>query len=98
MSNNDLIRRGDVRNAFMQMAKSLVGGGIATFVIDDCNKAVDSVPAINAKPNVHGEWIHDAVCGVTRCSSCKWSIEESFYDPTSNEAYPYCPNCGADMR
>ena len=55
-NDNDLIRRGDVRNAFMKMAKPLVGGGIASFVVD-YPQAVDSVQAIDARPVVYGNWI-----------------------------------------
>ena len=92
-NDNDLIRRGDVRNAFMKMAKPLVGGGIASFVVD-YPQAVDSVQAVDARPVVRGKWeiVKRDILGnqLFLCPLCGESIWR-YYTPN------YCINCGADM-
>ena len=55
-----------------------------------CTQEINSIPAADVVPVVHGRWIHYPDCGVTRCSHCGWSIEEC-WEPD------FCPNCGAKM-
>ena len=46
---------------------------------------------------VHGSWIvidHDGSWRVDKCSRCHKRMHYADYD----QPYPYCPNCGADMR
>lgn len=57
---------------------------------DVMRQLIETQPAADVAPVVHGRWIHYPDCGVTRCSHCGWSIEECW---ESN----YCPNCGARM-
>lgn len=55
-------------------------------------KDIDEMPAIEAEPVRHGHWINqDAIApGFSSCSVCGvWYLTE--------EAFNYCPNCGAKM-
>ena len=58
---------------------------------------VNEVKAVDAVEVVHGRWIwKDGKCF---CSACKEQGEPKFVEPDGCvEEYPYCPNCGADMR
>lgn len=47
---------------------------------------------VEAKPVVHGEWIHD-INNSYGCSECG---ERETMSP--KKLKNYCPNCGADMR
>lgn len=64
---------------------------VARGAIDRATKAIESLPADDVAPVVHGRWKCHGDCGVTECSACGWSIEEYAGD------YAYCPNCGARM-
>ena len=64
----------------------------------DMYRRLKRLPAADVRPVVRGRWKHSPDTGTTACTACGWSIEENFYDPTSNKDYAYCPNCGADMR
>lgn len=67
--------------------------------------AVQSEPAVDAAPVVHGKWIDDdSDYTFAACSICKTAYEVA----TEQEAekglwdafmcsYRYCPNCGAKM-
>lgn len=92
-NDNDLIRRGDVRDALMRMSKPLVGGGIASFVVD-YPQAVDSVQAVDAKPVVRAEWVKNDD-GWYNCSNCG---NEMFFTGVYDDNQQYCYFCGADMR
>lgn len=106
-NSKDLIYRGDVYDALMQRATPLVGGGIASFVVD-YPQAVDSVQAVDARPVVRGEWLvqdesfwrghYSQDIQVNRvslkCSNCGHRITRRDF----RQVRRYCPNCGADMR
>lgn len=62
----------------------------------DCKEAIDSIPAADVAPVVHGRWIpHDRVFGddFLVCSKCQFVSE----DRSTRRYYHYCPNCGAKM-
>lgn len=59
------------------------------------NKQVS--PTADVQEVKHGKWIFDGECGITKCSNCKWSIEEYFTNPNTRKPYVHCPNCGAIM-
>jgi hypothetical protein len=63
-------------------------------------KKVRSLPTIEVKPVVHGEWIfkNDGAYGKRRayCSAC--GQRSGIGGIESNQRKPFCPNCGADMR
>lgn len=57
----------------------------------DCKEAIDSIPAADVAPVVHGRWIpfHSEIAGdIQYCSAC----EIGFAAKTD-----YCPHCGAMM-
>lgn len=59
--------------------------------------AVNNTPAADVAPVVHGRWEHIPqtlnTLSQLRCPFCGWWS----LDPSINDAYNYCPNCGAKM-
>ena len=56
---------------------------------------IEDMPAIEAKPVVHGRWIsknHHGYEWVFVCSNCDYIDGYPF-----NDRFNYCPNCGAKM-
>ena len=55
----------------------------------DCIKYLKNAPTVEAKPIKHGHWITGTEPFPTyQCSNCK---------EYADEAYDYCPECGAKM-
>ena len=53
---------------------------------------IESFPAANVSPVVHGWWdILDGYKTRRVCSVCGWDV------PEYGKFYSYCPNCGAKM-
>ena len=68
-------------------------GGVWINLMDAIGE-IERVPAVEAKPVRHGEWInagHDAFTQYRRCSSCAGILANA-------PAYDYCPRCGAKMK
>jgi len=61
-----------------------------------CTQEINSIPAADVAPVVHGRWEQDAD-GDWYCSNCDEvvAICESGRERTYRK--PYCPNCGAMM-
>lgn len=59
--------------------------------------AIDKVPNADVEKVRHAKWIFDGECGITKCSACKWTIEECFFNPNTGKPYKRCPECGAKM-
>lgn len=62
---------------------------------EDCLRAIEVAPTIDAVPVIHGRWAHlggDEWC----CSACGFVIttEGSWDKPTKK----YCEDCGAKMQ
>lgn len=61
-------------------------------------KVIESIPAVDAAPVVHGRWIHldprERATISGKCSCCGW---EAHYYENDVADMPYCPNCGAKM-
>ena len=59
-----------------------------------------SLPTLEARPVVHGEWIfkNDGAYGKRRayCSAC--GKRSGIGGIESNQRKPFCPNCGANMK
>ena len=77
-----------------EMAKkefNLYFGGVSHAVI--ASKLLDSIPAADVAPVVHGRWIEKPfLLGASNfCSLC-----DSFYGMPHGK-FNYCPNCGARM-
>ena len=56
----------------------------------DYNYMIEDMPTADVAPVIPAHWITSPDCGVTKCSSCGWSIEECWDSD-------YCPHCGAQM-
>lgn len=57
----------------------------------DCKEAIDSIPAADVAPVVHGRWMpfHSRTAGdMQYCSVCKIGFDAKT---------DYCPRCGAKM-
>lgn len=65
-----------------------------------CTQEINSIPAADVAPVVHGRWIHSRYedCSdqfeLVKCSQCNHeAYAMAFYVRGGN----YCPNCGAKM-
>ncbi len=63
---------------------------------------IESSPTIEAEPVIHAHWIHETkenVWGnmqrIKKCSNC---LQYGYKNKAFEFDFPYCPNCGADMR
>ena len=58
----------------------------------DCKEAIDSIPAVDIAPVVHGRWVEHL--DEMECSVCKrqWN-----YCDNDTNTFNFCPNCGAKM-
>lgn len=62
----------------------------AQIVAMEAANEIESIPAVDAVPVVHGRWINqDSTYTKYQCSACK----ERNFDGVGR----YCPNCGARM-
>ena len=103
---SDYIDRQEVIKKLNELDSRLMRGHYA----DECagvtmaNAIVQSVPAADVVPVVHGRWLNfynDFSCA--ECDRCGTTFEVT--DSESNEglwnafklSYNYCPNCGAKM-
>lgn len=72
----------------------LAGDNEAADRFRDCIDLLDSIPAADVAPVVHGRWIEDH--DYLKCPECsvmvKWDF--TFFDIGD---WNYCPNCGAKM-
>lgn len=54
-------------------------------------------PAADVAPVVHGRWVFETATANTlsriKCDICGWWT----LDPSVDNSYKYCPNCGAKM-
>ena len=62
-----------------------------------CEQLVDNAPTVEAKPVVHGKWVHGYNCSECGLSYMDYADADSY--PASGNPLPnFCGNCGADMR
>jgi hypothetical protein len=85
-NDNDLIRRGDLKNLLLK--RSFFPAIVAA--------ALKEIPKVDAVEVVHGRW--EKQSGIYSCSECGKACP---YDVQADviEYWPcnYCPNCGAKM-
>ena len=66
----------------------------------DCIDLLDSIPAADVAPVVHGRWIWHERYFEYECSACKCRFDFNntygIFDHTFENG-DYCPNCGAKM-
>ena len=88
---NDLIRRQD---AIDVVAKEYQ-------YESDRITALQKIPAVEAVPVVHGEWLYDERKDIIYCNHCN-NYALFVWDEISCEISElisdFCPHCGADMR
>lgn len=61
-----------------------------------CTQEINSIPAADVAPVVHGRWVHEHISGGyawVMCSECEAVIHKILINKRLN----YCPNCGAKM-
>lgn len=67
-------------------------------------QVIESIPAVDAMPMVHGRWIKmtgmmpPEYHGHYECSECGWHMKGLRNSWTREEELNYCPNCGAKME
>ena len=58
---------------------------------------LDEIPAADVATVVHGRWVFETATANTlsriKCDICGWWT----LDPSVDNSYKYCPNCGAKM-
>lgn len=58
---------------------------------------LDEISAADVAPVVHGRWVFETATANTlsriKCDICGWWT----LDPSVDNSYKYCPNCGAKM-
>lgn len=59
----------------------------------DCKEAIDSIPAADVAPVVHGRWVTHYRSG----TSVAKGYVSTCCDMWNNRKSDYCPNCGARM-
>lgn len=59
----------------------------------DCKEAIDSIPAADVAPVVHGRWVTHYRSGTTVAEG----YVSTCCDMWNNRKSDYCPNCGAKM-
>lgn len=62
--------------------------------VDDTLDYIDSEPAADVAPVVHGEWIKDH--DYLKCPECSVMVKRDFTFFDIGD-WNYCPNCGARM-
>lgn len=59
--------------------------------------SLNSIPAADVATVVHGRWVFETATANTlsriKCDICGWWT----LDPSVDNSYKYCPNCGAKM-
>ncbi len=104
---SDLIERKEAIEAIKKYGKDEISAGRKHIdpvddIVELCNM-LDALPAVEAAPVVHGEWIKRNKYDMESrlyCSSCKKEydyIDGICYIVSGSELPFYCPNCGAKM-
>ena len=69
----------------------------STLMLYEIADIIEDAPTVEAKPVVHGKWMHGY-----NCSECGWSYmdyaDADSYPASGNPLPNFCGNCGADMR
>ena len=98
---NDLIPRAAVIEAFDDERVEWNYGDVSP---ESVIRVIESIPAMDAAPVVHGRWIKmtgmmpPEYHGHYECSECGWHMKGLRNSWTREEELNYCPNCGARME
>ena len=69
------------------------------YALKDTKRYIKKIPSADVRPVRRGRWEpRDLTFGrsIYECSNCKLGLFVP--EMNGNPGYPYCPNCGADMR
>ena len=89
MHEDDLISRAAAIEAFDDKRVERNYGDVSP---ESVIKVIESIPAVDAAPVVHGRWVNkneEGIYGPTYCSVCDFELRI--------DDMPYCPMCGAKM-
>jgi len=94
----DYIKREDAINLLIAECKR-VNDNEPCEPCDDCfDKLLSSIPSADVVERKHGEWILEyEPNGKPYCFHCS-VCDGDFHYIGITTAYPFCPNCGAEMR
>lgn len=94
----EYIEREKAFNAILNLVPKVDDDGYCWVIRGDAAKAIDSIPAADVRPVVHGHNTGNA--RIFECSECGYGFSDIFL--TNERDYPidpnYCPNCGARME
>jgi hypothetical protein len=97
---NDLISRAAAIEAFDDERVDRNYGDVSP---ESVIKVIESIPAVDAVPVVHGRWVKmtgmmpPEYHGHYECSNCAWHMKGLRNSWTREEELSYCPGCGAKM-
>ena len=90
----EYIEREAAFNALLKLIPKVDDDGYCWVIRGDAATAIDSIPAANVRPVVHGKWIwQDAPCFGNPYGSYKCECGCLMPHKTN-----FCPNCGAMME
>ena len=91
----EYIKREAAIKAIEKADYTLIANDADSCKADYLREIIESVPAADVAPVVHGKWIESANfdAGFWVCSKCRF-VSEAI---AAHKLYGYCPNCGAKM-
>ena len=76
----------------------LDGDNEAAYCFRDCIDLLDSIPAADVAPVVHGRWIEYPVAHYFKCSECKYTVPyQKAALLNGKRSYTCCPHCHTVM-
>ena len=97
---DEYIKREAAIKAMEKADYTLIADDADSCKADYLREIIESVPAADVAPVVHGEWVRphwknsDYCCD---CSECDGEAMHREYQWNKKGIYPICPNCGARM-
>lgn len=91
---DEYIKRENIRERFKAHLAASNKGTMGESYFLACLDVIDTEPAADVRPVVHGMWVRDEY-GVIHCSVCNAYLKDEEYE---NHTFKQCYYCGADMR
>ena len=89
---DEYIKREAAIKAIEKADYTLIANDADSCKADYLREIIESVPAADVVPVVHGQWIYDKKAQRPYCSVCK-----GYFYGATNSPMSYCPNCGTKM-